>query len=334
MIKNYLLLVAVLCSASLLFAQQDPNFTVGQYHNLSYQNPAVLGSHDAYCVSMIGRLQWAGFEGAPSTFLFSAEAPLNFFGNHGLGLTIMSDALGNENTMVAKFGYNYKFTNLFAGGDLRVGIGIGYISKTLGSDWKAIDGSVFDPNIPVNGASEGGVDLDFGVFYKIPGKLSVGISSTHLTASQFNSQLAEQIGGGNTGQYRQFKYQIDRTIYVSAQYETEVINSDWVLKPGLFVKSDLTATSFNLGALMEYQQKFWGGLDYRVQDAVALMLGANFQMNGTNVTGGVLKVGYSYDFTTSAISSHSSGSHEIFARYCFNLNSEPPKTSHGTVRFL
>ena len=323
--------MGVVGSFGLLHAQQDPQFTVGQYQGLAYQNPAVVGSHDAICATLLGRTQWVGFDGAPKTFLFSAETPVELFGSHGLGLTVMSDALGFENTMVAKLNYAYKFSGV-GPGVLSAGLGIGYISKTLGSEWVAPEGVENDIVIPPNGATEGGLDLDFGLYYRIPKKLSVGISATHLTASQFSKSLDDKTISGDN---RLFNYRIDRTIYVSAQYETPIGQSgDWVLKPGLFVKTDVASTVFSVGALAEYQEKFWGGIDYRVQDAVNLLLGANFQLNGESIAGGMIKVGYSYDFTTSYIRKFSSGSHEIFVRYCFNIVSNPKEEEHHTVRFL
>lgn len=329
--KKILVFIGLVAGFGVANAQQDPQFTVGQYQGLAYQNPAVVGSHDAICASMIGRLQWVGFGGEPTTFLFTAEAPIEKFGSHGLGITVMSDKLGPETTMVAKLSYAYKFTNV-GPGVLSAGIGLGYISKSIGSDWIASQGVVGDPSIPVNGASEGGFDMDFGLYYKIPKKLSIGLSSTHLTGSKFNKVLDSKIG---SGQYRQFKYQIDRTYYISAQYESPVGQSgDWVLQPGLFVKSDVASTAISVGSLIEYQGQFWGGLHYRVQDAVALMLGANFQMKGENAAGGLLKVGYSYDFTTSQIQKFSSGSHELYVRYCFTISSQPKAEEHHTVRFL
>ncbi|MGB0391052.1 MAG: PorP/SprF family type IX secretion system membrane protein [Salibacteraceae bacterium] len=333
MMKKFLVFMGFVGSLGLLQAQQDPQFTVGQYHGLAYQNPAVVGSHDAICATLVGRLQWVGFGGEPSTFLFTAQTPLEKFGSHGLGLTVMSDNLGQENTMVAKFQYAYKLRNIGGGpGTLSLGLGLGYISKTLGSDWVASQGTIDDIYIPDNGASEGGFDMDFGIYYKIPKKLSIGLSSTHLSASKFNSTLEDKVLNGDS---KQFNYQIDRTYYISAQYE-QPISSDgaWVLKPGLFVKSDMASSVFSLGALADYEEKFFGGLHYRVQDAVALMLGANFQMNGENAGGGMLKVGYSYDFTTSNIRNFSSGSHELYVRYCFSLSSQPKEEEHHTVRFL
>lgn len=333
MMKKLLVFIGFVGSLGLLQAQQDPQFTVGQYQGLAYQNPAVVGSHDAICATLLGRLQWVGFGGEPSTFLFSAQSPFSIpgFGSHGVGLTVMSDQLGQETTMVAKLSYAFRYSGL-GPGTLSAGVGLGYISKSIGSDWTASQGVIDDPSIPVNGASEGGLDMDFGLFYKIPKKLSIGLSSTHLTASKFNQTLDDKV---STGDSRQFNYQIDRTYYISAQYETQIGQSgDWVLKPGLFVKSDVASTTFAVGAIAEYQEQFWGGIDYRLQDAVSLMLGANFQMNGQNAAGGLLKVGYSYDFTTSNIRNFSSGSHELFVRYCFNISKQPKQEQHHTVRFL
>lgn len=326
-----LLLVGFVASFGLVSAQQDPQFTVGQYQGLVYQNPALVGSHDAICATLIGRLQWVGFGGEPSTFMFSANGPFELLNkSHGAGLTVMSDKLGKETTLVAKGSYAYRMN--LGDGIFSAGVSLGYISKTLGSDWTPRDGADGDVAIPVNGASEGGFDMDFGFFYKIPNKLSVGLSATHLNASKFSGTLDEQT---NTGESRLFNYQIDRTFYVTAQYETPIGSSgDWVLKPGIYIKSDVVSTVFDVGGIMEYQERFWGGLDYRFQDAVALMIGANFQMNGESMAGGMLKVGYSYDFSTSAIGNFNSGSHEIFVRYCFAVSPKPKREEHRDVRHL
>jgi type IX secretion system PorP/SprF family membrane protein len=331
MMKKFLLFMSLLATYGLVSAQQDPQFTVGQYQGLAYQNPAVVGSNDAICATLIGRLQWVGFGGEPSTFLFSAESPFELLNkSHGAGLTIMSDKLGQETTLIVKGSYAYRMN--LGDGILSAGLSLGYISKSIGNDWDAFDGTDGDVAIPTNGASEGGLDMDFGLFYKIPNKLSIGLSSTHLNASKFSSQLDDKI---NTGDSRYFNYQIDRTYYLNAQYELPIGQSgSWILKPGVFVKSDLVSTSFQVGGIMEYEEQFWGGLDYRFQDAVALMLGANFQMNGENMAGGTLKVGYSYDFSTSNIRNFSSGSHELFVRYCFAVSPKPKHEEHRDVRHL
>ena len=112
------------------------------------------------------------------------------------------------------------------------------------------------------------------------------------------------------------------------------INADLALKPNVFVKSDAVSTTFDLGVIAEYQQKFWGGITYRLQDTIAPMAGVNLQMPGSGIGGGKLRVGYSYDVTTSELRTYSSGSHEILVNYCFSLSPKIRVQRHHTVRWL
>ncbi len=320
--KRLILVILIAGAASMLSAQQDPQFTVSQFFTPLYQNPAVAGSHDAFCFSLVGRTQWVGFGGGPQTYLFSFDAPFKF---GGAGLTVVADKLGQENTFIAKGTYAYRHS--LGPGTISAGLSVGYISKSIGNDWQAVDGVPIDPNIPANGASAGGFDFDLGLFYQINKKLYVGLSATHLTASQLKKDL-----GYNTVPTNQpalFNYQIDRTLYLTAQYQFQIFNPDWVLKPTFVGKTDFASSTFDIAAIVEYQERFWFGVDYRLIDAVALLLGADFKIGPGN-----LKVGYSYDFTTSQIRKYSSGSHELFVRYCFNIEPKIKVQKHRTVRFL
>ena len=80
----------------------------------------------------------------------------------------------------------------------------------------------------------------------------------------------------------------------------------------------------------ELKRMFWLGASWRMQDAIAPMLGfrQDFGKNGT------LKVGYSYDVTTSPIKGYSSGTHEIFINYCFKVVKPVIKTIHENDRVL
>tara|TARA_Y100000589_G_scaffold274389_1_gene268131 strand:- start:165 stop:452 length:288 start_codon:yes stop_codon:yes gene_type:complete len=87
------------------------------------------------------------------------------------------------------------------------------------------------------------------------------------------------------------------------------------------------STTFDINAMGVYNNKFWGGVTYRLQDAVAVMI-------GWQATPG-FKLGYSYDVATSALSTRGGGSHEIMASYCFKIVIPPPTTgSHKNPRFL
>ena len=100
------------------FAQQDPQFSMNM-HNKLYPNPGVAGSGDAICATILGRHQWMGFAGKPETYLLSIHAPVRpLFG--GVGLTIISDKLGSENTFGLKAAYSFR--KAIGIGDLGIGV--------------------------------------------------------------------------------------------------------------------------------------------------------------------------------------------------------------------
>jgi type IX secretion system PorP/SprF family membrane protein len=54
---------------------------------------------------------------------------------------------------------------------------------------------------------------------------------------------------------------------------------------------------------LQYQDRFWGGASYRHKDGFAAMIGLNVS--------NTFNIGYSYDYTTSALNNYSKGTHEI-----------------------
>jgi len=78
-----------------------------------------------------------------------------------------------------------------------------------------------------------------------------------------------------------------------------------------------------------FDRKYWGGLTYRLGDAVALLGGLNLQQFP-------LQVGVAYDLATSWMlkSSKIGGSFEIFVRYAFNLSVDRIPQSYKNSRFL
>ena len=82
---------------------------------------------------------------------------------------------------------------------------------------------------------------------------------------------------------------------------------------------------FNVNAF--YQQKHWVGFSYRIEDAIAFLVGFEIADN--------LTLGYAYDFVTSKLASESTGGHEVMLRYSFDLDiMGKPDTRYRNVRFL
>jgi len=107
-------------------------------------------------------------------------------------------------------------------------------------------------------------------------------------------------------------------------YELEFPNTPGIdILPSILIKTDGGSAQYDLTTLIRFKDQFWGGLSYRYQDAIAVILG--FEYKNFNI-------GYSYDINTSAIGSY--GSHEIRIGYCFKIEVEKVKKVYRNTRFL
>lgn len=311
--RKILLSVSALFIGVSSFAQQDFQFTQYMYDRLSY-NPGFAGIDGKMCATAMFRQQWAGFDGQPQTFLFNVHGPVKPL-RGGLGLTFFNDQLGQFKDNYLRVSYSYHL-GLPTGGTLGIGLSGGIISKKIGNAWLPPDGISTigtDDAIPDNSIGQTTYDLNFGLYYAGP-NYYVGLSSTHLTETDLTD-----LGFLNKRHY-----------YVLAGYNWLLPGSgDWMLKPSLLVKSDAASTQVDITVRGMWKNMVWAGLTYRLQDAIAPIIGYQ-QIVGP----GMIKVGYSYDVTTSEIKDYSSGSHEIMVNYCFNLDKPKPVQKKKTVRFL
>ena len=314
-----------------LFAQQDAQFTQNMFNNM-YTNPGYAGINKRICLTTLLRQQWVGFKSTlkdgstvktnPETYVVSIDAPIRAL-RGGIGLSLFSDKLGFENNLGVKVGYAFHLG--IGNGLLGIGIQAGFLNKK-------IDFSKFnpiDPGDPILVSQEKKstlmTDISFGLFYNIPGKAYVGLSSTQLIQSKMKFDNAA------------IESRLKRHYYLTGAYHWAIPNSDWELSPYLFIKTDFASAQYDITAMAKWQNMLWAGLSYRVQDAVAIIIGA-YPFNQPNMSPALqqIKIGYSYDITTSALgrSGRSSGSHEIMLGYCFKITTTPKITKYINTRFL
>ena len=292
--------VACVAMVSASFAQQDPQFTQYMFDRLSI-NPGVAGTTGSICATGLLRQQWSGFDGAPKTGLFNAHMPINKI-NSGVGLSVYFDELGQQKNTLARLSYSYHVKGLGVG-TLGIGVYAGMTSRSLGSNWKAVDNVGDDNAIPDNGASGGVFDLGFGAYYVAP-KYYLGISSTQLP----EGELAD-VNIKNARHY-----------YVLAGYDWEIGgNPKYTLQPSTLIKSDGASTQIDLTATFLYNKMVWLGVSFRTEDAIAPLIGYQKEVGNGNM----FRIGYSYDVTTSELSTYSSGSHEVMISYCFKIVKQP-----------
>jgi type IX secretion system PorP/SprF family membrane protein len=305
----------ILLSASSLFiglaafSQQDFQFTQYMYDRLSF-NPGFAGVDGKICGTAFFRQQWSGFEGSPQTLLLNVHGPVKPL-RGGLGLSVFKDKLGQFNDTYARVSYSYHLG--IQSGILGIGIAGGIISKNVASNWVSIDDYTLDNAIPDSRISQTTYDLSLGLYYSAP-TFYVGLSSTHLSESDLTT----------------LGYLNKRHYYVVAGYNYLLPGSgDWMLKPSVLVKSDAASTQVDFTVRVMWQNMVWAGLSYRLQDAIAPVLGYQKPLGK-----GMIKVGYSYDITTSDIKTYSNGSHEFMLNYCFSPDPQPKVQKKKTVRFL
>lgn len=308
------ILTAVVCAlvGSASFAQQDPQFTQYMFDRLSV-DPAVAGTSGDICATVLLRQQWSGFTGAPKTGLVNVHGPINSI-NSGLGLSVYFDKLGQENTTSARVHYAYHF-HVGSQSILSLGIYAGLTGRTLGKDWVAVDPVANDDAIPANGKSASGFDLGAGIYYKSP-KMWIGLSSTQLPETDLSDVSIVNV----------------RHYYAQAGYDWAIGgNKDYTLEPSILMKSDGTSTQIDLNALLLIHEQLWIGAGYRTEDAITPMIGYQYRFPSGN---SMLRLGYSYDVTTSELKNYSSGSHEIMLNYCFKIVKPPSIEIYHHPRFL
>lgn len=313
------LTVALAAFTSVSFAQQDPQFTQFMHNKLIY-NPGYAGTSQAICANVLYRQQWVNFPGAPKTGLISFDMPIGRL-PLAIGLNVMNDQIGFSKTLFARLAVAYN--KPIGPGILGVGIDGGILQQQFNGNWITPDG-VGSPDNAIPGYSYGTntnaklneltYDLGFGAYYTIANRMYVGISSTHLTAQDISA-------GGNV------KYSLARHYYLMGGY-TFQLNQDHAIQPNIKVKTDAASTQLDVNLTYLFRNSFWFGVSYRMQDAIAPMLGVRL-LEKKN-----LKIGYSYDVTTSKIKGYSAGTHEIMLGYCFNVSKPPKVSSYQNTRQL
>ena len=311
MIFRPFLFIALLVTFSVSFAQQDANYS--QYMNNSLAiNSGYAATRDLICVSAVHRQDKVGLKGTSATSVFSINSPVKLL-KGGVGLNITNDQIGFNKDL----GLNaiYAYTHNFSDGQSKLGIGLnlGFMNNSLDATWETMDGtSTTDPFIPQPKGTAMTFDLGFGAYYRSD-LLYLGISTTHLTAPKIKYSVKANP-------------KMSRHFYLTGGYSLALSNPQFEFQPSVFVATTGLSSSFDLNGMLLYNKRIWAGLSYRVSSAIVGMAGLELK-NG-------IRIGYSYDFATSALQKFSSGSHEITLGYSFSIEKEKIPHKYKSVRFL
>ena len=324
MIRHIAVALASIFVAFIASAQSDGVMT--QYYEVpTYYNPAAAGETDFVKIRGGSRLQWVGIEKAPKTFLMTADMPVRLFGKRfGIGAVVRQESRGLYSDMAAGIQAGYKFRLLK--GEFTIALQAGMVNETFKGSEVYIPGDddyhqPTDDGIPTSDLTGTSFDMGLGVWYTHKW-FYAGLSCTHITSPSIGLTME----GSESTEAQSYEFNVGRTLYFTAGSNIPIKNTLFEVMPSVLVKSDFTFTQAEVTARIRYNKFLSGGIGYRYQDAVSLMLGVDFRN---------FYLGYSYDYPTSAISRASSGSHEIFAGYKLKLDfSDKNRHRHKSIRIM
>ena len=303
-----------------VYSQFDPQLSQYMLNNTAF-NPAAVAEGNMIDVVGQHRINWLNFMGGGgSTTVFSINTPLKSEGknNHGLGISFVDDHFGGFTNQAYHLQYAFKKT--IGQGKLSIGTELGFVSVGFSGDSVALHNinlgeyhnMTSDPAIPLTSVSGMGLDLSAGVWYSTD-KWYAGASYIHLNQPK--------VRWNNTSEFK-----VSGSMFLTGGGNYKLQGTKYELKPSVLFKTDFAAWQVDLSARMEYDNKFWGGLSYRLQDAVVLMA-------GMNITGG-LSLGYSFDVSTNKLITTNYGSHEFVLLYSFDFVSGKSAKKYKSVRFM
>ena len=158
-------------------------------------------------------------------------------------------------------------------------------------------------------------DANFGIFLSSAGRYYFGVSAVNILESHGkNLSTGENV----------IQYKTDRTFFITGGYIFVIPgNPKFEIEASALVQSDLASTQYNISATVKYNTRFWGGLNYRYQESVGILVGVRVKD---------FSIGYAYDVNIMGLGVP--GSHEIALNYCFRLKADKSKTSYKNTRYL
>ncbi|HEX8546967.1 MAG TPA: type IX secretion system membrane protein PorP/SprF [Cytophagaceae bacterium] len=331
-----LFLLFVLGSPIVLVAQQMPQFSMYIWNNYLI-NPAIGGAENSLDVKLGYRNQWVGLEGAPRTMYLTVhtqlgkrlqndediDVPLKHGdhrpysnvqralkykkkklpkppssykarGHHGVGFQIMNDRIGpfNVNMMLLSYSYHLPLgKNVYAS----LGTYMGFKNYNLNTSFISL------------------TDVNDNA---IGNQLSSMVPDGTLGGLVYGDRF---YGGFSVNQIMNYKLQFSdiqaaiqgrlaRHYYLYGGYKIRMPNNDFTVVPSIMIRHlPNTRPSIDLNAKFNYMDVLWTGFSYRHKDSFIGMLGFHFANQWD--------LGYSYDFTTSALTKYNSGTHEVILGY-------------------
>ena len=292
--KSLYIVLFFIAGLSSAHAQQSPQFTQYMLNDFVI-NPAIAGTNNYFQIRSNHRFQWIGITDPPMTNTLSFYGPSSKQ-PMGFGAYFYNDVTGptSRTGLTGSYAYNIE---IITGMRLSGGLSLGLMQYKL-------DGTQVNPKDLTDLAIQPIVNTSYMPdaavgFYLYTKDYYAGFSASQL----LNNKL--KIYQVKSGLNR-----LKSNFTVTGGYNYK-LNSDFDIEPSAIIKvTSPRAFQFDITGRMVYRKEFWGGLSYRLQDAVSILLGYNYQDR--------FSFGYAYDMGVNSMRKFNSGSHELMIGYRFN----------------
>jgi type IX secretion system PorP/SprF family membrane protein len=280
-------------------AQFEPQFTQYMYNEM-FINPAYAGSRKQISSTLVYRNQWVGLQGAPKTQTFAIHGPL-MNKKLGVGLTVINESIGVTHQFAMYGNYAYRF-QVGSDGAFALGLQAGFINHQEDLS-EVVTNEENDNEFLYNTPKVILPNAGFGMYYNTE-RFYAGLSIPRMLKNEVEGDGSSEVA--NSFEFKYWHY------YLSSGYVFP-ISEGIKMKPSFMIKAVQGAPvvgDFTVQAL--FKDVFWLGFSYRTEDSFAGI--ANFQITPN------LRIGYSYDYTTTELNNYSNGTHEINLGYDFSFN--------------
>lgn len=288
--SHFVLVALLMLLFTELHAQQEWGYT--QYlFNMYDVNSAYAGNHNVGSFSVRYRSQWIRMPGAPETQYISYNSPI-FHHKVGLGVKLLNESIGARNQMIAKASAAYKLH--FQNATLSVGFGGGVVRQGMDLNaLKAYDRQ--DVQLQNLGERMWTPLVDVSAFYNTD-RFFAGVESGRLNRSNIWK---------NDNSIARLYYRID----LVSGYILPIKRDARLLLSGMLRVSEYELWQAELNILFMVKNRFWFGGGYRWNSNAQVMACYNVTEQ--------LRMGVSYDISTTAIKGYNDGSAEVFLGFVF-----------------
>jgi type IX secretion system PorP/SprF family membrane protein len=275
-----------------LNAQQEAMFSRYMFNTMAI-TPAYAGSHEALRVSMQARRQWMGIAGSPTTGLVSADG-VSRDTRAGWGILAGYESIGlYRNTEIHG---NYAYRMEMGDGNLALGIRAGGTFY----QHRGTEANLQQGGDPLYAQNEG---------FFVP---KMGVGAYFQDDNWFAGASVPNLAAYRAG--RAFTFNDDQS-FVRRHYFAHLgfitgLDRGIMLKPSILVKYVKGApVQADINAQVYVNNKIGFGAGYRTGDSFSIL--CEFFPNE------MLRIGYSYDATTSRLAKFGANAHEIVIGYEF-----------------